>query len=292
MNGKAQTIVTLAKSCLGWPYVFGAIGEICTPDSRYSRRRDDYPDIINKCQVLNKTTTTCDGCKYLGGRIFDCRGFTYWLLEQVGIKISSVGATTQYNTVKDWEQQGPISEMPNLVCCVFKKRDNKMSHTGMHIGNGNIIHCSKEVKTGTIRDKTWTHYAIPRGLYTQKEIKEAKSVIVMRNLKIGSTGEDVKELQEDLNKLGYNCGKADGNFGSKTALAVRQFQEKEGLKVDGIAGEQTQLLLKQKISGDNNQQQNTPSTDSENVEVSKDLLRKIKEELESIISTINKLLNT
>ncbi|MFY9297162.1 MAG: peptidoglycan-binding domain-containing protein [Caldicoprobacterales bacterium] len=42
-------------------------------------------------------------------------------------------------------------------------------------------------------------------------------------LKKGSRGTEVKKLQEQLNKLGYNCGKADGIFGDKTYHAVIRF---------------------------------------------------------------------
>ena len=36
---------------------------------------------------------------------------------------------------------------------------SSMSHTGMHLGNGEIIHCSGEVKRGKAADRGWTHYA-------------------------------------------------------------------------------------------------------------------------------------
>jgi len=42
-----------------------------------------------------------------------------------------------------------------------------MSHTGLHIGDGLIIHCSGEVKYGSTDDTTWTHWAIPIGLYPE-----------------------------------------------------------------------------------------------------------------------------
>jgi hypothetical protein len=56
------------------------------------------------------------------------------------------------------------------------------------------------------------------------------------NLAVGSSGESVKQLQEALLKLGFDCGKADGIFGSKTKTQVIKFQQKYNLKDDGIAG--------------------------------------------------------
>lgn len=53
------------------------------------------------------------------------------------------------------------------------------------------------------------------------------------NLKIGSTGEDVKKLQQ---KLGLNV---DGVFGSSTEVAVKKWQQDNGLTSDGIVGPKT-----------------------------------------------------
>ena len=58
-------------------------------------------------------------------------------------------------------------------------------------------------------------------------------------VRIGSTGEDVKYLQESLIKLGYSPGPIDGIFGPKTETAVRSFQIARGLVVDGIVGNNT-----------------------------------------------------
>ena len=74
-----------------------------------------------------------------------------------------------------------------------------------------------------------------------------------RLLKSGCRGEDVKELQRELKKRGYDLGKygpnkdgIDGVFGksnSKTSNAVRQFQRDSGLKVDAKVGKNTAHAL-------------------------------------------------
>lgn len=60
-------------------------------------------------------------------------------------------------------------------------------------------------------------------------------------LSSGMSGNKVKELQEKLISLGYSCGEhgADGDYGGGTAGAVRNFQRKNGLLEDGIAGPKT-----------------------------------------------------
>ena len=51
--------------------------------------------------------------------------------------------------------------------------------------------------------------------------------------------QEIKIIQQALNKLGFDAGKADGWFGKKTATAVRAFQKSKGLKVDGDPGPNT-----------------------------------------------------
>jgi murein DD-endopeptidase MepM/ murein hydrolase activator NlpD len=56
---------------------------------------------------------------------------------------------------------------------------------------------------------------------------------IMRNLRYGNRGEDVKTLQKLL------AIQSDGIFGKQTDSAVREFQRKSKLKVDGIVGPKT-----------------------------------------------------
>ena len=58
-------------------------------------------------------------------------------------------------------------------------------------------------------------------------------------LRRGSTGSEVRLVQEMLHTLGYLLGEPDGVFGPNTELSVRNFQVQSGLPVDGKAGPQT-----------------------------------------------------
>ena len=57
--------------------------------------------------------------------------------------------------------------------------------------------------------------------------------------KYGSRGEKVRTIQTKLKRWGYYSGNVDGIYGSGTLAAVKKFQKKNGLKVDGIAGKET-----------------------------------------------------
>jgi peptidoglycan hydrolase-like protein with peptidoglycan-binding domain len=61
----------------------------------------------------------------------------------------------------------------------------------------------------------------------------------MSVLKRGSSGPEVKDLQEKLKELGFDPNGVDGNFGPGTESAVRAFQNSKGLDADGKAGPNT-----------------------------------------------------
>lgn len=257
MNEKALKIIEAAKSQLGNPYVFGMWGRECTPSvrRRYAGYNPSHKRAIFKaCPVLSGKQPSCDGCKWQGKLAFDCRGFTYWCLSQVGITIKGGGATSQYNTAANWVRRGEIGDMPDVVCCVFQRRNGRMQHTGLHIGGGKVIHCSAGVQWGDTSDKAWTHYAIPAGLYAAAEIAAALPVFAAGEgqavflLRLGSRGSDVIRLQAALNAQGYDCGAADGIFGVKTEAAVRRFQRAQQLAVDGVAGRMTWMAIERALA--------------------------------------------
>ena len=71
----------------------------------------------------------------------------------------------------------------------------------------------------------------------------ASTLSSYRYLQQGSRGSDVKKLQQRLKDLGYFSGSVSGDFGADTEVALRAFQERNGLWVDGVAGEDTQRML-------------------------------------------------
>lgn len=70
--------------------------------------------------------------------------------------------------------------------------------------------------------------------------------------KYGSRGTEVKQIQTKLKSWGYYDGDVDGVYGSKTFEAVKSFQRKNGLTVDGIAGEKTLNALGINSTGNSN----------------------------------------
>lgn len=250
---KSQIVVNEAEAMLGWPYAWGATGQDCTVAKReYFMNRSaigagDAELIRKRCQVLNGSSGSCTGCKYYPGgertRIQDCQGFAKEVFKSVGITLSGGGCTSMWNDNRNWSEKGVLANMPlDKVCCVFKhiSATNKMDHMGIHIGGGVIIHCSVEVKKGSIQETGWTHYGIPNGMEGVVPVPTKKPT-----LRKGSSGPYVVECQEDLIQLDYDLSPygADGKYGNKTVSAVKAFQRDHGLTADGICGPNTWAAL-------------------------------------------------
>ena len=70
--------------------------------------------------------------------------------------------------------------------------------------------------------------------------------------KRGSRGEGVRRIQNTLLQEGLYTGNVDGIYGAQTEAAVREYQAQNGLRVDGIAGDETlsSMGLSEAAAGD------------------------------------------
>lgn len=246
---EADLCMKIAEACIGWPYVFGGSGQKCTAANRLSyANRSTCPAaesavIKSLCQSIS-SGKSCDGCKwYPGGAtlFYDCRGFTRWLLQQAyGWTLQGGGATAQWNTASNWKQKGVVADIPNQLCVVFWQNGSKMSHTGMYIGNGWVIHCSGTVKKEKLSSLKVTHWAIPVCMSGDTPAPTPPEP-TYPTLRKGSTGEYVTLLQTKLIQRGYDLAPygADGKYGAKTVTAVKAFQKDNGLTQDGVTGANT-----------------------------------------------------
>ena len=76
--------------------------------------------------------------------------------------------------------------------------------------------------------------------------------------KKGSSGAVVTQIQTKLKSWGYYTGTVDGIYGSGTERAVRAFQQKNGLTVDGKAGDQTLAAMGLSAGGGNSSNSGAP----------------------------------
>ena len=84
-----------------------------------------------------------------------------------------------------------------------------------------------------------TMTATPGIEITPSPTPTTQPVTTYKTLRKGDQGAEVVTLQQALVELGYLNGATDGNFGTGTETAVKNFQAASGLDADGIAGKLT-----------------------------------------------------
>jgi hypothetical protein len=256
----------------GWVYWYGTCGYACT-QSLLTRKTNQYPDHYGDSRQAKykkhiAEDRVCSDCIGL------FKSYAWDKDGDIDTRESGYGANEQPDhgaktTLNKCKVKGDISTMPEIPgLAVWTKTGG---HIGLYVGNGEVIEL-RGFSYGCQRNKlnkrafsTWGLY--PYVEYTaeqaslaaqaangtktdnspqkaetaQKTENKAESVVYnMKTLRVGNTGTQVKVLQWLLNHTtDYTSGVVDGIFGTKTLAAVRQFQQANGLTVDGIVGKKT-----------------------------------------------------
>ena len=157
----------------------------------------------------------------------------------IGIECATFTASGHNDDDETWYYTTESQQaMAKLAAAIMMQYDIPMSNLLMH---GNIT--TKICPAPYVRDGgkgsnwTWETFRAKVAEYLGQDYSSAGTVEVSI-LRRGNTGPAVKQLQENLIKLGYNLGKhgADGSYGEDTEAAVIIFQLDKHLKTDGIAG--------------------------------------------------------
>lgn len=220
-------MIASAEECLGWPYD--------TPGTNDSRG-------------------------------IDCSGLFVKIYKDQGAKIYH-GSNTIY---RDYctSDKGPIIQVSQLAVgmAVFKWNPNTppkfndglgdFQHIGLVISTNplKIIHASsasgcvtidtkigKWKYYGRLKDVDYGNHSVPANNYIQPSEPSAISV-TYPTVRKGDRGDVVKTMQEYLAKAGSSLT-VDGIFGNGTENAVKAFQRKQGLEVDGVVGPKTWTKL-------------------------------------------------
>lgn len=150
---------------------------------------------------------------------------------------------------------GGVTNVPVILC----HADSYTLKLGSN--HGDIYHWFKKYgkDMSTVRDDVAALMGKP------KQIQPT----IVSTLSKGSEGEEVKQLQTNLVKLGYDIGSAgiDGDFGTKTDEAVRKFQKDKGLTVDGIVGTATKAAIQKALDELNKPKFNTLKRGQDGAEV-------------------------
>lgn len=223
-----------------WAYWYGTYGNACTL-KKYKSKKAQYPSHYTSDR---KNGYMKDIEK--GRRCADCVGMIkafFWTSGKYDTdpvyKSNNCPDKSANGMISYCKKTGPIKDIPDIPGLVVWKSN----HIGVYIGGGYTIEfrgfdydCVKR----KVKDGPWTKYGfLPDSMITyddQPTPKPEPEPIGDRDLKNGDEGADVKQLQENLISLGFDCGRwgADGEFGDCTEMAVEAFQRAYKLPETGV----------------------------------------------------------
>ena len=204
-------------------------------------------------QLGNNYATYCKDMGY-SYRIEWCACFISWLAEKLGItdiipvdmscnsqikKFKSMGVWHTDSNIQsgdilyyDWDSSGDADHVG-----IVEKANNSLL-TVIEGNNGNYP--DDKVRRREIYSESFLIFGYARPKYPTLENKSDIN-ISFPTIRKGNCGNVVKVLQFALVAYEYNIGKygIDGEFGSDTESAVKQFQKNSGIEVDGIVGRDT-----------------------------------------------------
>ena len=272
MSFKSSELVSFVKKMVGQPYWYGTCVYRCTNDL-LKKKTAQYPSHYGSSRMATyekhiKNRMVCSDCIGLIKGFFWTNG-GQGVLEYIagGESYSSKYGSNNCpdkgaNGMLTWLKSkgckhGTMDSLPDVPGILLFKP----GHVGVYIGGGLAVEAegfSYGVVETKVSKRPWTEWAyLPEsmlvydGTTSMEETKPSEPVITEpekvyalgeRTLKHTSPdmrGEDVKELQNRLNALGFDCGTADGIFGSKTEHGVIAFQTAAGIEADGKFGKES-----------------------------------------------------
>ena len=184
-----------------WGYIWDKRGQVWTKEEQENATRD---------------TTRLYGAKWIGKRVCDCSGLVTWAAGELGLQVYH-GSNTQY--LKECGEKGRLKhgmreDQKPLVpgSLVFLLENGVRHHVGVYLGGGMAAE-AKSTAAGVVvspasRFDEW-------GELSGVDHSTAAEPFAREAVKKGSAGYAVKEMQQRLSALGFDCGTADGLCGEK-----------------------------------------------------------------------------
>lgn len=195
----------------------------------YARKPEQIANVVYANRMGNGNTESGDGWRHRGRGIIQLTGYNNYKAFADSVDMS-VSEAIQYVS-------SPSGAMESALW-FWKTNDlNKFAD------KNDVRGATKRINGGynglDDRQKYWNkaHEVFVEGAPTHAPAKGAPAVSFGRSMGIGDRGDDVAEMQKAL-KIS-----SDGIFGGQTHRAVKGFQRKSGLVVDGIAGPKTLSAL-------------------------------------------------
>lgn len=186
----------------------------------YHRKPQDIANVVYANRMSNGDTESNDGWKFRGRGVIQLTGRSN--VTRFGDDIGKrVDETIEYLETK----MGAL----HSACWYWDSRNINRS-----ADDGDIVVMTKLVNGGTIGlEDRKHHYARAIEILDGTYVPKPSPIL----LKVGSTGDNVKAVQE---ALGLD---ADGHFGKVTRSKVMEWQEAHDMTVDGIVGKRTYKKL-------------------------------------------------
>lgn len=260
MAVKAEKLVSGVEVAYNekWGYIWGQSGAVWTEkkqkdlEAKYNSNPSKYSDY--------KLAAEC-GRKWIGKKVTDCSGLPYSVLKALGIKIYHGSNSIWRNNLSHKGKITAGMKLP-LGAAIFTGTENEHGHIGTLTSSTCVTEAHGTIK-GVIHtplsNKKWTYWGLYKGVTydfipgkenskkkdnVDKQKKEEKPVVKHTTLRKGAKGEEVALMQTLLAKHGSTL-EIDGIFGNGTLAAVKAFQRKNSLVVDGIVGPKTWAKLEE-----------------------------------------------
>lgn len=246
-TSKLYSIASTKKTVYAW----GMFGSTITK-ARVDAKAKQYPSWYTASKIASVFSPLYGSNPPVWG--FDCIGLIKGVLWGWNGDESKVygGAVYASNGVPDVSADAMIgkcsevsTDFGNIAIGEFLWMKG---HCGVYIGNSKVVESSPKwtngVQVTALTARNWLkHGKLPWVEYSVKEVRNVVN-IELSVLGKGDKGEQVKTLQRLLNAFGGNLD-VDGSFGGLTQSALRSYQQKNSLQVDGICGVQSwESLLK------------------------------------------------
>lgn len=233
---KVDYLVEYAKAQVGRPYWMGTYGQRGDA-TLLAYKRSQYPK--GYPTPGNPAFTSQYGYK-----VHDCNGLVYAASEcdtpdSTPNKYPNpyYGVSTLYQHCSD---KGYLTKETKLVKgeLLFS---NNLGHVGIYGGDGYVYHAAGHAY-GVLKSQfnytSWTHHGKFTEMYDYEGTDKKLTITQPPTIRKGSTGSAVKDWQALLLAEGYALPKygIDGDFGSETDKATREWQKDVKIEVDGIVG--------------------------------------------------------
>ena len=227
-----------------WGYIWGTAGVMWTEKKQKALKAEYEKDPKDNDELKLGAEV---GSKWIGHMVTDCSGLPLYVLKKLGVKGIYHGSNSQFS--KNCSKVGKIEKGVKIpIGALIFTGTSTHPHVGVLTSPTTVTEAQgtyKGVIHTPLSNKKWTYY----GLLKCVEYDDVPADDTMPpaenwhpTLRRGSKGDAVKELQTLLASHGSSLT-IDGIFGSGTLSAVKAFQKRMGLVVDGVVGPKTWKAL-------------------------------------------------